>query len=208
MLTLHHLETSRSSRVIWLLEALGTDYQLVTHKRGPDMRALPDLAEVHPLGKAPTIVDGELVLAESATILRYIAERYGDGRFMPPAGTIARARHDGWLDYAESSLMLPLMTKLMGAMTGGLPPGLDHLATGELTKALNYIEAGIGDGPFLMGDALTLADIQLSYCLAMAEISGMLQANPGLIAYWQRLQADPGYQRSIEVGGPLIPAFG
>ena len=84
MLTLHHLVTSRSSRVIWLLEALGTEYELVTHLRGPDMRALPDLAEATPLGKAPAIVDGDLVLVESATILRYIAERYGNGRFMPP----------------------------------------------------------------------------------------------------------------------------
>jgi len=208
MLTLHHLETSRSSRVIWLLEALGTEYELVTHKRGPDMRALPELAEVHPLGKAPTIVDDELVLVESATILRYIAERYGSGRFMPPAGTHARARHDEWLDYAESSLMMPLMTKLMGLMTGGLPPGLDHFASGELEKSLSYIEKGIGEGPFLLGEEVTLADIQLSYCLAMAEVAGMLQGHPGLSAYWQRLQADPGYKRAIEVGGPLLPAFG
>lgn len=208
MLTLHHLVTSRSSRVIWLLEALGTEYELVTHLRGPDMRALPDLAEIHPLGKAPAIVDGELVLVESATILRYIAERYGNGSFMPPAGTDQRARHDQWLDYAESSLMPPMMTKLIGLMTGGLPEGLDQFATDEYEKALSYIEAGIGEGPFLMGQDLTLADMQLSYCLAMAEISGLLQTHPGLAAYWQRLQAEPGYKRTIEIGGPLIPSFG
>jgi glutathione S-transferase len=208
MLTLHHLVTSRSSRVIWLLEALGTEYQLVTHLRGPDMRALPDLAEVHPLGKAPAIVDGDLVLVESATILRYIAERYGNGRFMPPAGTPARAVHDQWLDYVESSLMPPMMIKLIGMMTGGLSSGLDQFATGEYGKAMRYIETGIGDGPFLMGGMLTIADMQLAYCLALAEKSGMLQAHPGLAAYWQRLQAEPGYQRMIEVGGPLIPSFG
>lgn len=208
MLTLHHLVTSRSSRVIWLLEALGTGYELVTHQRGPDMRALPELAEVHPLGKAPAIVDGDLVLVESATILRYIAERYGNGHFMPPAGTDQRARHDQWLDYAESSLMPPMMTKLIGLMTGGLPEGLDQFATAEYGKAMRFIETGIGDGPFLMGADLTLADMQLSYCLAMAEVSGMLLELPGLAAYWQRLQAEPGFKRAIEVGGPLIPSFG
>ncbi len=208
MLTLHHLVTSRSSRIIWLLEALGTEYEMVTHLRGPDMRALPDLAEVHPLGKAPAIVDGDLLLVESATILRYIAERYGNGRFMPPAGTRERAEHDQWLDYVESSLMPPMMTKLIGMMTGGLPEGLDQFATGEYGKAFGFIETGIGEGPFLMGQQLTLADIQLSYCLAMAEISGMLQSHPGVVAYWQRLQAEPGYKRAIEVGGPMIPSFG
>ena len=208
MLTLHHLETSRSSRVIWLLEGLGIDYELVTHKRGPDMRSQADLFAVHPLGKAPTIVDGDLVLVESATILRYIDERYGNRRFMPPAGTNEAARHDEWLDYVESSMMPPLMTKLMGMMTGGLPQGLDGFASGELAKALGYIEAGIGEGPFLMGDRLTLADIQLSYCLAMANIVGLLQPYPGLQAYWQRLQAEPGYKRTIEIGGPLAPSFG
>jgi glutathione S-transferase len=208
MLTLHHLVTSRSSRVIWLLEALGTEYELVTHLRGPDMRALPDLAEVHPLGKAPAIVDGDLVLVESATILRYIAERYGDGRFMPPAGTPARAVHDQWLDYVESSLMPPMMTKAIGMMTGGLPEGLDRFATGEYEKAFSFIEAGIGEGPFLMGQELTLADMQLSFGLAMAEMTGMLQGHPALAGYWQRLQAEPGYQRAVEVGGPFLTSFG
>jgi glutathione S-transferase len=205
MLTLHHLETSRSSRVIWLLEALGTEYKLVTHKRGPDRRAMADLAEIHPLGKAPTIVDGDLVLVESAAILRYIAEQYGNGRFMPPAGTHARAKHDEWLDYAEGSLMTPLTTKLVGMMSGGLPPAIDRIATGELDKALNYVEAGIGEGPFLMGKDLTLADMQMSYCLTLANIAGFLRDRPGLSAYWQHLQAEPGYKRTIEIGGPLIP---
>jgi glutathione S-transferase len=207
MLTLHHLATSRSSRVIWLLEALGVEYALVTHQRGPDLRAQADLAAVHPLGKAPTIVDGDLVLVESATILRYIAEHYGNGRFMPPAGSHARARHDEWLDYAESSLMMPLLTKLFGMMMGGLPPAMDLFVSGELAKSLGYIEAGVGEGPFIMGAELTLADMQLSYCLAMAEVAGLLQGYPGLVAYWQHLQAEPGFKRAIEIGGPLMPGF-
>ena len=207
MLTLHHLETSRSSRAIWLLEELGVDYELVTHQRNAQRRAPPELKAVHPLGKAPTIVDGDLVLTESATILRYIAEYYGDGRFMPPAGTSARAIHDEWLDYAESSLMMPLMINLMGRMTGGLPEALQGFAKPELDKALDYIAAGVGEGPFLMGHMLTLADMQMSYCLAMAEAGGFLEGRPVLAAYWQRLQNQPGFKRTVEIGGPLMISF-
>lgn len=206
MLTLHHLETSRSSRIIWLLEALGADYKLVTHKRGPDNRAQADLAAIHPLGKAPTLVDGDLVLVESATILRYVAERHG-GRFMPQSGTDARARHDEWLDYVESSFMPPLMMKLFGLM-GGLPELLEKYASGEFTKAASYIGKGVGEKPFLMGDEVTLADMQLSYCLGMAEMGGFLQDQAPLAAYWERLQADPGFKLMIEVGGPLMLARG
>lgn len=208
MLQLHHLETSRSSRVIWLLEALGTPYELVRHKRGPDRRAQADLAAVHPLAKAPTLVDGDLVLVESATILRYVSERYGQGRFMPPAGTNARALHDQWLDYAEGSLMLPVMIKLLGLMTGGLPAGLDLFATGELEKALAFVGDSLGAGPFLMGQDLTLADMQFSYCLAVLSAAGFLQDRPALAGYWRRLQDTPGYRRAVEVGGPLVQSFG
>ncbi len=205
MITLHHLETSRSSRIIWLLEALGIDYELVTHMRGPDMRAPDALKQIHPLGKAPAIVDGDLVIAESGTILRYIAERYGDGRFVPPAGTDAAAIHAEWLDYAESSLMTPVMIKLIGRGTGGLPTALDQYATSQLARALDYVAKGIGDGPFLMGEELTLADIQMSYCLATLEAGGVLEGHSALQAYWRRLQDDPGFARMITVGGPLIP---
>jgi len=203
MIRLHHLEISRSSRIIWLLEALGLEYELIRHKRGPDMRAGADLAAVHPLGKAPVIVDGDLVLAESSAILRYIAGRYGNGRFVPPPVSDAHARHDEWLDYAESSLMLPVMFLVMGQVTGGLSPALAGFATAELAKALDYVSENLGDGPYLMGAELTLADIQISYCLALMEVAGFLAGRPALIAYWQRLQAAPGFQRALEIGGPI-----
>lgn len=205
MLTLHHLETSRSSRILWLLETLGLDYKLVMHKRGPDMRAPDALKQVHPLGKAPVIVDGDLVLAESGTILRYIGERYGAGQFSPPKGTDAHAIHNQWLDYAESSLMTSVMIKLIGRGTGELPAALDHYATSQLDRALDYLSEGIGEGPFLMGDAPTLADMQMAYCMAVLEVGGSLDGRPALQAYWKNLQADPGFRRAIEVGGPLIP---
>jgi glutathione S-transferase len=205
MLTLHHLETSRSSRVIWLLEALGLEYELVVHKRGSDMRATHSLKQVHPLGKAPTIVDGDLMLTESGTILRYIAQRYGQGRFSPAAGTTAAAIHDQWLDYAESSLMMPAMIRLIGRGAGGLPESLDHFSARELDRALDHLGESVAQGPFLMGEELSLADIQMSYCLAVLDLGGFLQYRPALRTYWQRLQADPHFQRAIALGGPLIP---
>jgi glutathione S-transferase len=204
MLTLHHLETSRSSRAIWLLEALGVDYELVTYKRGPDMRAPASLAAIHPLAKAPTIVDGDLVLTESSAVLRHIAERHGGGRFMPLEGSDARSKHDEWLDYAESSLMGPLMTRFFGGMTGGLPPAMEHIVSQQLAASLTYISDGVGEGPFLMGDELTVADMQMSYCLAALEAAGLLADRPKLAAYWARLQAEPSFQRTLEVGGPLM----
>jgi len=206
MLTLHHLLTSRSSRVIWLLEALGTEYELVTHKRDQNMRAQADLAAIHPLGKAPTIVDGDLVLIESSAILRYIAERYGNGRFMPPAGTNARAKHDEWLDYAESSLMMPVILKLSSLMGGGQNSLVDF-AGPEFEKVMDHVASGVSAGPFLMGAELTLADIQISYCLSLMESAGLLQNRPMVSAYWQRLQAEPGFQRAIEIGGPMVSPY-
>ena len=206
MLTLHHLERSRSSRIIWLLEALGVEYELVTHKRGPDMRAGADLKAVHPLGKAPTIVDGDLVLVESASILRYIADHYGHGRFMPPPGSIARAKHDQWLDYAESSLMPPLLLSLMGRIGGGLPPAVERFATPELAKALDYLGKSVS-GPYLLGTELTLADLQMSYCFALLGAGGFLADRPELNTYWQLLQTEPGFKRMIGIGGPLIMPF-
>ena len=206
MLTLHHLLTSRSSRVIWLLEALGTEYELVTHKRDQNMRAQADLAAIHPLGKAPTIVDGDLVLIESSAILRYIAERYGNGRFMPPAGTNARAKHDEWLDYAESSLMMPVILKLSSLMGGGQNSLVDF-AGPEFEKVMDHVASGVSAGPFLMGAELTLADIQISYCLSLMESAGLLQNRPMVSAYWQRLQAEPGFKRAIEIGGPMVSPY-
>jgi glutathione S-transferase len=206
MLTLHHLLTSRSSRIIWLLEALGIEYNLVTHKRDQNMRAQADLAAIHPLGKAPTIVDGDLVLIESATILRYIAERYGNGRFMPPPGTNARAKHDEWLDYAESSLMMPVILKLSSLMGGG-QSSLADFAAPEFEKVMDHVASGVTPGPFLMGEGLTLADMQMSYCLSLMESAGLLQNRPAVAAYWQRLQAEPGFKHAIEIGGPMVSPY-
>lgn len=204
MLIVHHLETSRSTRVLWLLEELRLDYELHRHARDGG-RAPEALKKIHPLGKAPFIIDGDLVLAESSAILRYIDARYGNGRFSFQAGTDEGAIHDQWLDFAEGSASFPILLTLIGAMMGGLPDPLSAFAQSRCGDMLTYIAEGIGDGPFLMGERLTLADIQMSYTIEIARMAGVLVGHPRLEAYLERLYQQPGLQKAIEIGGPLLP---
>jgi glutathione S-transferase len=205
MIILHHLAYSRSLRVLWLLEELGLDFDLVSYERTEAFRAPPELAKVHPLGKSPIIVDGDLVLAESATILRYIHDRHGDRKFTPESGSKAHALHEEWLDYVESSAGLPIMMRLLGERTGGLSPGLQAFVEPQVAKTLDYINAGLGEGPFLMGEQLTLADMQLSYMLAIAQMAGALAGYPAVAAYLDRLKQQPAFQRAMARGGPMTP---
>jgi glutathione S-transferase len=205
MITLHHLAYSRGVRVLWLLEELGLPYDLVTYPRTKAFGAPPELAKIHPLGKSPVIVDGALVLAESATILRHIHDRNGAGRFTPPAGTAAHALHEEWLDYVESTAGLPVMVTLLGARTGGLSDGMTAFAEAQTKKTLDYIASGINKGPFIMGDQLTLADMQMSYMLAVAEMAGVLGAYPQITAYLERLKQQPGFLKAVARGGPMTP---
>ena len=204
MLTLHHLNYSRSIRVIWLLEELGIEYDLVKYERDANFRAPPELKAIHPLGKAPVLVDGDLTLAESAPILAYIDERYGERRFSPPIDSDAAAVHDEWLQYVESSAALPIMMTSLGKRMGGLPDGLAKFIGPEVTKTLDYIGAGVGDGPYLMGEQLMLADIQMCYILAIAESAGLLGDHPDVAAYLDRLRARPAFVAATEIGGPLM----
>ncbi len=204
MLTLHHLNYSRSIRVIWLLEELGIEYDLVKYERDANFRAPPELKAIHPLGKAPVLVDGDLTLAESAPILAYIDERYGERRFSPPVDSDAAAVHDEWLQYVESSAALPIMMTSLGKRMGGLPDGLAKFTGPEVTKALDYIGTGVGDGPYLMGERLMLADIQMCYILAIAESAGLLGDHPDVAAYLDRLRARPAFVAATEIGGPLM----
>lgn len=208
MITLHHLNFSRSTRILWLLEELGLHYEVKAYERDRTFRAPPELAAVHPLGKAPILVDDGLVLAESATILRYLESKYGDGRLVPAAGTSDRAIHEEWLDYVESSAALPAMFMLLGAKTGGLSAGLAGFAGAELAKALTLISDRVKGRDYLMGDRLTLADIQMSYLLAALRNIGQLEGYPDVSAYLERLEATAGLRKAIEIGGPMTPPVG
>ena len=205
MIILHHLNFSRSTRVLWLLEEIGLEYELKSYERDENFRAPATLGAVHPLGKAPILIDDDLVLAESGTILRYLEQKYSDGRLVPAPGTLDRAIHDEWLDYVESSAGLPVMMTLLGGMTGGLPAGLTGFTAPELAKTLTYIADRVTDRTFLMGDRVTLADIQMSYLLSALRHAGQLKEYPALVHYLSRLEATPGLMKAIEVGGPMTP---
>ncbi len=157
MIQLHFLERSRAIRILWLLEELGTDFEMMQYQRDANHRAPASLRAVHPLGKSPVIVDGDLVLAESSAILRYIDARYGGNRFSPPGDSDAAAIHDEWLDYVEGSAAFPIMLTLIGGMTGGLSEKIGAFVAPERDATLRYIAAGVGKAPFLMGEQLTAA---------------------------------------------------
>lgn len=205
MITLHHLSFSRSTRVIWLMEELGLPYTLVRHERDERFKAPPSLAAVHPLGKAPVIEDGSLVLAESAVILTYINGKYGQGRLAPPADTAAHFAHEEWLQYAESTAAFPIMSMRIGALTGGLSPRMQAFLEPTLLRTLDHIAQAVGVSPYLMGNDLTLADIQLAYLIEVARQTALLDKHPALAAYLDRLKARPAFARAEGVGGPMMP---
>lgn len=203
MIKIHHLNFSRSTRIIWLMEELDQPYELVPHTRDPaTFRSPPTLDQVHPLGKAPVIEDGALVLAESGAIIEYVIATYGGGKLAPASGP-DWARYLGWLHFAEGSAMMPLLVHLLGMLTGGLPDGLKGFITPDIEKSLTYTAAAIPDDGYLMGDAFTGADIQMSYVLEVARMGKVLDAYPSLEKYMARLEARPAYQRAFQRGGPV-----
>ena len=218
MILVHHLNDSRSQRILWLLEELGLDYTVEKHQRDPlTQRAPVALRALHPLGKLPVIIDGDVKLAESAAIVEYILERYGQGRLVPPPGTPERLRYLYWLHYAEGSAMTPLFVKLIFDIieTGPAPfwlrpvvRGLARSAKGkfaqpEIDRHLDFLEAELGRSTWFAGAELTGADIMLSFALQAAAADGVLDARrPLLLAFLQRVAARPAWQRGVERGGP------
>lgn len=205
MLTIHHLAYSRSTRIIWLMEELGAPYEIVRYERDEKFRAPPELKAVHPLGKAPVITDGDLVLGESAVILSFADERYGGGKLSPERGSDAYFAHEEWLHYAESTAGFPIMSLAIGKRLGGLSAPVEEFFRFMLGKSLDHVAGAVGSGGFLAGERFMLADIQISYLLVMARVAGLLEGRPEIAAYLERLEARPAYVRAIEVGGPMAP---
>ena len=200
MLTVHHLDFSRSTRVVWLLEEVGVPYRLIRYARPVGGRAPDALKAVHPLGKSPVIEDNGLVLAESSAILRYLDLRYAASRFTP-SDLRERARHDEWLDSIESSLALSLFAPL--AWGPDLSDALRESLRAQLAKAWTFMESSIEGGTYLMGEHLTLADMQMSYVVAVASATGALKPFPQIDAYLRRLMLRPALNRAIAAGGPM-----
>jgi glutathione S-transferase len=201
VLTVHHLNNSRSQRILWLLEELGTAYEIVHYKRGePLPLAPPELKAVHPLGKSPVITDDGRTIAESGAIVEYVIDKYGNGRLRPPHGGDDYWRYVEWLHYAEGSAMLPLLLALYAGLMGDAAALLQPRIDSEIANNLSYMQAGLGDRQFFVGDQLTGADIQLLFVLEAA--GTRLQPYPSLVAYRERMHARPAYQRGIDKGGP------
>jgi len=201
MLTVHHLNNSRSQRILWLLEELGTPYEIVKYQRmEPIPLAPPELREVHPLGKSPVITDGGRTMAESGAIVEYLIDTYGKGRMKPKAGTDDYWRYVEWMHYAEGSGMLPLLLALYAGLLGDGAALLRPRIDSEIANNLSYMEAGLDGRQFFVGNDLTGADIQLLFVLEAA--GSRLEPYPALVAYRDRMHARPAYKRGIDKGGP------
>jgi glutathione S-transferase len=217
MIVVHHLNNSRSQRVLWLLEELGVAYEIKRYQRdAKTMLAPPELLQVHPLGKSPVITDDGRTVAESGAIMEYVVDRHGGGRLAPPPGTDARLRYTYWLHYAEGSAMCPLLMKLIfdriesGPMPFFVKPFAKAIArqvkrafiSPQLKLHLDYLEAELARSEWFVGDEFSAADIQLSFPLEAAVLRAGLDASrPRLHAFLQKIHARPAYRRALERGG-------
>ena len=200
MIKIHHLNNSRSQRILWLLEELGVPYEIVKYRRmAPVPLAPPELKAVHPLGKSPVLEDDGRIIAESGAEVEYLIDTYGQGRFKPKPGTAEYWQYIEWIHYAEGSAMLPLLLALYTGMLGEAGAALKPRVDSEIANHLSYMEAGIKGRDFFVGNDLTGADIQL---LFVCEAAGArLAPYPELVEYRARMQARPAYRRGIEKGG-------
>ena len=218
MITVHHLEHSRSQRVLWLLEELGLEYEIKRYERDRKTSlAPPELKRVHPLGKSPVIDDDGRVVAESGAIIEYLVDRHGQGRLAPPAGSDERLRYTYWLHFAEGSAMPPLLFTLVceKVKTAPMPFFVKPIARGiaakvmggfvtpNLNSQLDFMEAELKRYRWFAGAAFSAADIQMSFPLeAAAQRAGLDASRPKLMDFLKRIHARPAYRRALERGGP------
>ena len=207
MIEVHHLNNSRSQRILWLLEELGLDYEVVKHQRDPQTNlAPPELEKIHPLGKSPVIRDGERVVFESGAIIEYVLERHGQGRLRPPGSSPDHLRYLEFMHYAEGSAMLPVMLKLYLSRLGDAAGPLLPRVHGEIERHFGYLDSQLGSRDFFVGDGLSGADIQLSFPIQAAKMLYGMDPFPNLAGFLERIRARPAYQKAVERGGAY--AFG
>jgi glutathione S-transferase len=218
MITVHHLNNSRSQRVLWLLEELGIGYEVTRYERDPKTMFAPaSLRAVHPLGKSPVITENGLTIAESGAIIEYLIERHGEGRLIPPAGTPERLRYTYWLHFAEGSAMSPLLLSLIFSRLPRQPMPFfaRPIARGICSRVLGtfvepqlkthqkFMEDELEKSTWFAGDEFTAADIQMSFVVeASAARGGLDHTRPKLMAWLARIHARPAYNRALERGGP------
>jgi len=218
-IVLHHLDNSRSQRVLWLLEELGLPYEVRRYARDRSTQlAPPELRQVHPLGKSPVLTEGDVTVAESGAIIEYLLDTHdAAGRLRPPAGTEARRRFTYWLHFAEGSAMPPLLMKLvfdrvrkarMPFFAKPVARGIaDKVTTSfiapNITRQLEFMEAELAQRAWFAGDTFSAADVQMSFPLEAAQARAGLDARyPRLTDWLRRIHERPAYRRALEVGGP------
>ncbi len=225
MITLHHLDNSRSQRILWMLEELGLKYEVQYHKRNLKTKlAPPSLRAVHPLGKAPVLVDGDLTLVESGAILEYLVEKYGAGKFKPAAGTSEYLRYVFWMHFAEGTAMTPLLLSLilkkildppiplplpakllMAPIVKGISGQVSKLLiTPNLKAHQDYMEAELNKSMWFAGNEFTAADVQMSFVVEASAARGDVNSatRPKMMAFLERIQARPEYKKALDIGGP------
>lgn len=215
MLTIHHLENSRSQRILWLLEELGVEYEVNRHARDKKTSLAPlDLLAIHPLGKSPVITDGDNTVAESGAIIEYLVNNYDDGRLLPAAGTPERLAYTYWLHYAEGTFMpLMILSLVMNRIeTAPVPFFIKPITRGIAAKVrdnyldrnvklnLEYMDTALGKSTWFCGEQMTAADIQMSCAVEAAEVYSEL--TPNLEEFLKRMRVLPAYQAALEKGGP------
>ncbi|MFW9082048.1 glutathione S-transferase family protein [Pseudomonas sp. P2757] len=202
MIIVHHLNNSRSQRILWLLEELGLPYEIKRYQRDPKTNlAPPELKAINALGKSPVIEDGANVVIESGAIVDYLIRRHGDGRLQPDPASATYDKYVQWLHFAEGSAMLPLMLNLYVGRLGDAGAPLHPRIESEVANYLGYLNDALENSPYLLGEELTGADIQMSFIGEIAGAQGKLQAYPYLAAWVKRFQGREAYRKALEQGG-------
>jgi len=203
MITVYHLEHSRSQRILWLLEELGVPYEVQRFARDPSGRAPQAYRALHPIGKSPLIRDGDLVLAESGAIVEYLLERHGDGRLQPPPGDPLRARYLHWFHFAEGTAMAFLMGQIVLGYAGDGAAPMRQVFEQEMQRILGYVAGEIRDDPWLAGSSFSAADVMMGYVLETVAERGELQEHPRLLAYVARMRERPAHRRAAVADAAL-----
>ncbi len=202
MIVVHHLNNSRSQRVLWLLEELAVPYEIKRYQRDPQTNlAPPELKQVHPLGKSPVITDGNQTVIESGAIIDYLIRHYGKGRLQPGVETPEYDQYQQWLQYAEGSAMLPLMLNLYVGRLGEAGAPLKPRIDSEIANHLGYINGSLAGRQFLVGNDLSGADILMSFVGEVGGVFGLRASYPNLDAWTKRLHERPAYKKALEKGG-------
>jgi glutathione S-transferase len=205
MITVHHLNNSRSQRILWLLEELGADYEIVPYQRDATTNlAPPELKGPHPLGKSPLIEDDGMRVAESGAIIQYLCERHGGGDWLPSSDSEDHVRHLEWMQFGESSFFVPVMLKLMTARLGDAAAPIMPRIDEQFAAHVAFMDDGINDHGHFVGDDWTAADVLMSFPAEIAVMQGYAASAPKTSRFVEAVHARPAWQRARERGGPYF----